>query len=278
MKYCKCGNVLTSNGYCHECQMYDTSRENSDVYERVCEICNESFYNLPSYMCHLDSHPICESCEKRFISSKELKEHRESHHKCSLCNKYYSSLSSHIIWNHPYCEFCNEWFLDKFHLERHMEIHPKCTFCDKVFHDQLKLDAHLQELHKCEICKGCFNNVREHVREKHPFCNLCKIYFIDEASYEKHNEQEHTFSCTYCGEVFNFREKLNAHLTSVHICSSCNTYFDDLPQHFVDMHFYCKRCKEPFFSKDAFISHNISDALQDFIKSKSKRLHPKLKK
>ncbi|KXS40599.1 MAG: hypothetical protein AWU59_2460, partial [Methanolobus sp. T82-4] len=97
-------------------------------------------------------------------------------------------------------------------------------------------------------CQKCFSNLKEHMNKKHPFCRYCNRYFVDENAYKQHNLKEHTHQCTYCSKIFKQRTELDIHLTSVHICSSCNEYFDDLRQHFIDKHLYCERCKKPFFT------------------------------
>lgn len=265
MEKCRCGNQLDSRGYCHICLQYDTSTEfmkkNKDNFERKCDICNIKFFSLKDYMNHLEGHPQCKYCGERFISKKELNEHYDSYHKCSLCNEYYPSVSGHVVRNHPYCEFCDKRFLNQNLFEEHMkEVHSKCIYCDTYFKNNSYLDDHLQETHKCHVCLELFINPRDHLQANHPFCRLCNRYFIDENSYRQHNELEHKHECPYCNDFFNLKEELDKHLTTVHICSSCNSYFDDLRQHFIDKHFYCKLCENVFFTGEDYAVHLIQHA------------------
>lgn len=255
MVKCRCGNRLDSKGYCHECQQYDISDRSKDYFEKQCPICRQLFKDLYCYMEHLKSHPQCNYCQERFLSKGALNIHLDSSHKCSFCDEYYSSLSEHLSWNHPYCHFCNKSFLDRILFEKHMKAHPQCIYCDENFKDNTSLYKHVQEIHKCHVCLKYFADVSNHSRLNHPFCRLCNRYFIDEKQYEWHSNQEHAHRCIYCNTYFKIPEELEEHVKCAHKCRFCKTHYTNLQQHFIEKHFYCKRCKMLFFSKSDYEAH-----------------------
>lgn len=263
MANCRCGNRLDSKGYCHECKQYDTTRENKDFFEKKCSVCKKIFTDLVRYMDHLEDHPQCICCHERFVSEKSLMTHYKSHHKCSLCNEYYESLSEHVAWSHPFCDICQKRFLNTDAYEEHMKVHSSCIYCDKIFKDNSHLYKHVQEAHKCYVCLGYFTNVSEHVRLSHPFCELCNRYFIDERRYKWHNEQEHTHRCIYCNTLFKLNKELEKHIKTAHKCRACKKHYGNLQQHFIDKHYYCKRCKKPFFSSQNYNIHQRAHEYTD---------------
>lgn len=266
MKNCRCGNKLDSKGYCHECKQYDASYGNDNFFEERCSICQKRFADLSQYLDHLEKHPQCKYCKKRFISNKGLNRHYESYHKCSLCNEYCSNVSEHMIWNHPYCEFCNKRFLNRDLLTQHMKVHSRCIYCDEYFQDNSHLYYHLQRTHKCRVCSEYFTNPVDHLHADHPYCKLCNQYFMSEKSYKQHNKLEHTHECIYCGKTYKIKIKLDIHLLNVHKCSYCNEFFENLQQHSIDNHFYCKLCRNTFFTGSQYAAHINQHATLDPIK------------
>ncbi|MBP1909182.1 C2H2-type zinc finger protein [Methanolobus bombayensis] len=252
MRKCKCGTQLDSREYCHHCQQYMVSYKNKTDFKKRCSICNKLFRDLSNYMDHLKNHPQCDYCQERFFSEDALKKHLESNHTCPICNEYYCSVSKHLVMAHPYCEFCDKRFLNRDIFKEHMKDHPKCEYCGNNFQDKIHLDSHILEKHHCHVCNQYICNVEEHIREQHPFCNLCDQYFFDAKSYEQHNQQKHTHQCTYCDKIFKLKASLENHISNSHKCSYCNKYFSELKQHFIDEHFYCERCKKPFFNANDY--------------------------
>lgn len=255
MLKCRCGNRLDSKGYCHECQRYAISHKKIGYSEKVCDVCNMYFTNIFNYMDHRNSHPQCELCRERFSSEDELRKHIESNHKCLVCNEYYNSVSKHLVMNHPYCELCNERFLNRHAFGEHMKVHPICEYCGKNFSDRANFDSHVLETHKCHVCHENFIDPSKHISTQHFFCYICNCYFIDEISYEQHNQQEHTHQCIYCDKVFKLKKELEEHAANYHKCNHCDEYFSNAQQHFIDEHYYCERCRKPFFSDFEYKGH-----------------------
>lgn len=171
----RCGKVLSSNGFCHECLCYRSSWS-TPSFEKWCKVCSKRFTDRKSYQEHIEHYPQCEICSEYFESEDDLKKHMKVH-ECPICHEHHHP--SHIPSAHPPCNICGQRFLNEEVLEKHINQHPQCEFCGKRFNSKVDLKTHVDANHKCDICNGFFSDIPDHLKNTHPYCNLCNKYFLD---------------------------------------------------------------------------------------------------
>lgn len=242
MSKCKrCGNDLSSNGFCHMCLSYDQSAPSNIDFEQVCNICNQYFTDRDEYLEHLRSHPMCDYCKERFNSETELHKHLKTH-ECPICHLYFNIVTRHKK-QHSQCDLCKEWFLDKKALNEHFAQHPQCEYCKDRFKSDNNLQIHRETEHKCPACNLYYHPILEHLKQ-HSYCGLCKKWFLDEIEYNKHLAKHP--QCKYCGKKFNTHVDLANHIDSIHKCSVCYGYFTNVQLHMKSEHIYCRVCHRYF--------------------------------
>lgn len=243
----KCGNFLSSNGYCHQCLCYDVSASSNAGFQQFCKICDRYFIDFDKYSAHLQSHPICEYCKERFISKTELQTHLKSH-ECSLCHSYFHPISKHMM-QHSFCNLCKKWFYDKEEYNDHLIEHPQCEHCENRFNLETDLQLH-RETHKCPVCYSYFHPISEHMKQ-HSYCNLCTKWFLGEKEYNEHLIAHP--QCEYCKTLFSTHIHLRNHMDSTHKCRFCHRYFEDIRLHMREEHPYCPTCKKYYSNMDRYM-------------------------
>lgn len=242
MSKCKrCGNDLSSNGFCHMCLSYDQSAPSNIDFEQICTTCNQYFTDRDEYLEHLRSHPICDYCKERFNSETELHKHLKTH-ECPICHLYFNIVTRHKK-QHSQCDLCKEWLLDKKALNEHFAQHPQCEYCKDRFKSDNNLQIHRETEHKCPACNLYYHPILEHLKQ-HSYCGLCKKWFLDEIEYNKHLAKHP--QCKYCGKKFNTHVDLANHMDSIHKCSVCYGYFTNVQLHTKSEHIYCRVCHRYF--------------------------------
>lgn len=133
----------------------------------VCELCQRSYINRPSYIGHLNKHKnirpyACDKCEKTFHGAANLRMHMNSHEttgkfRCNDCSKtfrYCHDLAKHrrIHMQSPVyaCEHCDYKHVKLQYLKRHSLIHNSeyrftCQHCAKGFNRKEYYRNHLQK-------------------------------------------------------------------------------------------------------------------------------------
>lgn len=254
MSKCKrCGNDLSSNGFCHICLSYDQSVPSYIDYRILCPVCKQYFAAVDEFSEHIKSHPKCEYCKAIFNSENELHNHLKTH-ECPICHLYFYQVTKHKILKHPqcnlcgkrfldrkalddhlanhpkYCSLCKKWFLDEKALDEHLTEHPQCKYCGKRFGTQTDLANHIHSFHECIVCHKYFTNVRSHLEENHPYCRTCKRYFLDKDRYEEKHPK-----CPYCEKRFE-ADRLEMHIRRFHYCVFCKNYFHSVDTHIRSNH------------------------------------------
>ena len=134
------------------------------------------------------------------------------------------------------CTECNQMFPCTFTLSNHMRTHNTdtftmgpfdCTYCHKSFKTMNLLRIHIRghtgekpfKCTKCDSKFGRFNYLQDHMKRVHS------------------NERAH--ECLFCNRVFQYRDKLNRHMT---IHTGIKKYT-------------CRYCSDGFQRKDSFARH-----------------------
>lgn len=145
----------------------DTHKDNAEQRKPyVCELCQRSYINRPSYIGHINKHNnirpySCSKCDKTFHGAANLRMHMNSHEtvrrfRCSDCSKtfrYCHDLATHrrIHTQNPIyaCEHCNYTNVKLQYLKRHALIHNSehrftCENCAKGFNRKEYYRKHMQ--------------------------------------------------------------------------------------------------------------------------------------
>ncbi|KAL0276407.1 UNVERIFIED_CONTAM: hypothetical protein PYX00_003992 [Menopon gallinae] len=124
----------------------------------------------------------CNNCFKKFDDVNNLKLHK------NFCKLFYCQLCKpQIVFNdkieltnhkkecHSHslvCHICGKSYSQSYllkHFKNHFEDRKKCPYCDKILKNVTILMAHVDAIHSdrfssvCEICGGCFKNLKNHV-------------------------------------------------------------------------------------------------------------------
>ena len=217
-----------------------------------CEKCNDKIYfsarGLEQHLYRIHSSEInkeskkCESCGKSFPKDFNLKKHVQVVHegrkdyKCETCGEafgYLSSLQKHIYMIH----------------EKNPE--NKCGVCGKLFYYAQQLQTHIYRVHEgnkdyqCESCGKAFSykselkkhHIKIHLERRDHKCESCSKAFFEASDLKNHIYNVHEGNKIYicknllvtgksCGETFDEREKLSAHIHENHKkCVPCGKKF-----------------------------------------------------
>lgn len=111
----KCGQILSSSGYCTNCVSYDDLTTTEFKITKSCDVCNKKFNDLTQFEEHIKTHQCCNLCGEYFRTEIELEEHFKKH-QCPFCNDYFHPLGNHMS-SHMFCSkqfvVVNYLFLEK---------------------------------------------------------------------------------------------------------------------------------------------------------------------
>lgn len=141
---------------------YDIQAVNIRPYEiktLKCNNCYKKFDDLNNLKLHKNFCKLfyCQLCKPQviFTDKSELVNHKKDCHSqslvCHICGKSYSQ--SYLLK----------------HFKNHFEKRKKCPYCDKILKNVTILMTHVDTIHSdrfssvCEICGGCFKNLKNHV-------------------------------------------------------------------------------------------------------------------
>jgi len=212
----------------------------------------------------------CIKCEpgQRFDSAALLNKHLiEKHGKNELADTSGNELGDDASKNYP-CEVCGKAFKKVGQLNQHMKTHDenrkkdtrtricytcgkevlaiyyskhmrykhgganvKCTMCDAVFAHEVKLKAHMKNVHTYVTCDQCGVSVKSYALKPHiivhhtadtskPFvCQDCGKGFSTKQKYQDHRNihtGEKPHLCKYCPRTFGDTSNRNKHIREAH--------------------------------------------------------------
>lgn len=135
---------------------------------------------------------VCEVCQKEFENKSDLVQHQK-------------------IKNHLFdCPDCKRSFTSKRALEQHQKIKhlpSVCEICGKEFKKQKSLEQHMANKHYTQQCAKC------------------KKKFLTKENLDKHYHSKHLIICKYCGEEFD-EDKIKKHLRKMHNVCPCGEKFE----------------------------------------------------
>lgn len=185
MKKCrKCGQNLSSNGYCHNCFTYDDLTTTKFKIVKSCDVCNKKFHSLTQFEEHIKTHPFCNLCGIYFKYEKELTNHLKNH-ECPFCHGHFHPLGDHLR-THIYCTYCNILFSSYDELYEHIDNHHKCSYCHMRLGTPNDLKEHIEKNHLCTICGECARHLELHKMQNHPRCSHCHKRFLNKTEFDNH--------------------------------------------------------------------------------------------
>ncbi|ODM92601.1 putative zinc finger protein [Orchesella cincta] len=176
----------------------------------------------------------CPNCDKSYASAGELKRHVDIHH-------YFKVPVKKLVE----CNICNKSLFSKQSLAKHMCGHTAgkpiflCNLLlSLLFLERCGLDVHMRRVHgtekhpksvlkiKCSECEKWFScrgrlrvHFRRHTGERPYSCLFCESRFLDTRSFNRHlrsHIREFYNHCKICGNSFNGRSDLKAHVKRKH--------------------------------------------------------------
>ena len=185
---------------------------------------SEVFDMMPESPIETDEAYPCDDCERSFVSHAQLNRHMLSHVQSNDFSEDYSpfgvpATSSSKRYS---CNECEKTFSRIDILNRHKDsVHKlktvsklKCNICERIFSRKDKLQAHVKNQHKYEQRK----NANEEKKIKK--CDVCNKEFSRHQHLIRHkltHSNIKEFSCSLCTSKFTRKDKLNQHLSKVHI-------------------------------------------------------------
>ncbi|KAI6021805.1 hypothetical protein BKA83DRAFT_4287848 [Pisolithus microcarpus] len=270
-----------------------------------CSQCNQRFPTLADLNRHIGlSHEYtCSVCGERFPSFTECNQHAEAKHKtksnassaahgnplahpvvrqtssqsnqsqmpapkqdnrivCDPCNRTFKcnqALQAHVAAKHPSgpnCGVCQHKATSATALEAHVnEVHC-CAVCrDGIVRDAKTLDEHMVEHtrpFRCEICETIYRSEEERSAhftssDRHPLCTECQTGFMDAAALQSHVSSNHPSP-----RIPSPRKELK--------CPQCPELFTThvaLEAHLAEVHpiFECPICRESYSTQSALTDH-----------------------
>lgn len=221
-------------------------------YEKLeCKICQKPFNQRSILEAHIFSH----------MSAEEKKQLKKI--KCDLCK--FSTLSAHKLRihkqrlhnkeRHKYkCNMCDKTFYFEVKLRIHQVSHldkdeadkfkpHQCPHCDKHFMYASEVNAHIYNIHRCNICSELLVTAEayeEHkikVHNERPStskgsmkskkgwtgnytCEFCDKNFRQEETYKAHVQEWHLggylYECKWCPKKYNDKRSFQEHTKNLH--------------------------------------------------------------
>ncbi|XP_069672850.1 zinc finger protein 624-like isoform X2 [Periplaneta americana] len=223
----------------------------------LCEMNDDSSWNLVSQLDLESSKPTCQLCGESFISEELCLDHSRTHseedcYPCSLCGMIFTNeldITSH----------CEE------HKAEGRKTRTKiskgrltCSICGRRFNNEKTLSEHTcgtneAKQFRCETCKKSYiSEVRLrfhrqfHEGAKPNHCSQCGKEFDNEGSLYYHTRMVHEgarpFCCEECGKRFYSNARLEAHKRV----------------HSGERPFECEVCGRRFYDRETLKGHYIT--------------------
>ncbi|KAI6006983.1 hypothetical protein EDD15DRAFT_13393 [Pisolithus albus] len=270
-----------------------------------CNLCNQRFPSLADLNRHISlSHEYtCSACGERFPSFTEHNQHVEAKHKTmpNASSAAHGSPLAHPVVrqtssqsnqspmpapkqdNRIVCDPCNRTFKRNQDLQAHVAAKhpngPNCGVCQHKAASATALEAHVNEVHCCAVCRdGIVRDAKtldEHmVEHTHPFrCEICETIYRSEEERSAHftSSDRHPL-CTECRTGFVDAAALQSHVSSNHPsspiptpreefkCLHCPELFTThvaVEAHLAEVHpiFECPICREAYLTQSALTNH-----------------------
>lgn len=172
-------------------------------------------------------------------------------YKCIKCNKefinqrsYNNHVKNNICQNNNTCNKCNKNFKVKKYYDNHIS---KCSYQKKEL-----------TIYSCKLCDELFSSKKrltehqtQHIKNNECKCNKCNKEFKKFYAFENHVENcngifEKIYKCKHCGEIFENKYKLGAHVNAKH---SNNKGLKD---------FQCPICKKKLYCNNGAYKMHIN--------------------
>ena len=207
----------------------------------------------------------CHKCLQHFKTPVTFRKHqcgklqeeqKVRNHSCHLCAKKFLKaphLRAHLQTTHLgaklyVCEACDKRYASAFALKTHkVNVHgiggekPECPHCPRTFCNKTLLRRHILESHE---------------KDKRRSCSICGLFYLRRDKLEAHMASVHGQAfqpnpCKLCSKVYSNKEKLGAHLRTVHGILPWNKIqvlqIDSKPHELKDDNVLkCKYCEQAF--------------------------------
>ena len=124
----------------------------------------------------------------------------------------------------------------------------------KMTQGNLVLVNREDEIYECQRCErdfSSYNGLVNHCEKSAvhlwgaEWCSRCDRLFVSPSAREAHLKNSHRhYICEKCAKDYTTGEGLQKHQSQEHddYCLRCNTFFDDVEQHEIDIHHKCVEC------------------------------------